>query len=84
MRIAMSDLKLDALFVIYPGPKRYTLADRIEFACRIDGRAWGPCSSPLTTDRLAVGTHEFDVYATDQAGNVEQEPAAFPFRIVSR
>jgi predicted AAA+ superfamily ATPase len=30
MRIAMTDLKLDALFVLYPGPKRYTLADRIE------------------------------------------------------
>jgi len=30
MRIAMSDLKLDVLFVIYPGSKRYTLTDRIE------------------------------------------------------
>jgi predicted AAA+ superfamily ATPase len=30
MRIAMADLKLDALFVLYPGAKRYTLADRIE------------------------------------------------------
>lgn len=30
MRIAMTDLKLDALFVLYPGPKRYSLADRIE------------------------------------------------------
>jgi hypothetical protein len=30
MRIAMADLKLDALFVLYPGVKRYALADRIE------------------------------------------------------
>lgn len=30
MRIAMSDLRLDTLFVIYPGRKQYTLADRIE------------------------------------------------------
>jgi predicted AAA+ superfamily ATPase len=30
MRIAMSDLELDALFVLYPGSKRYALADRIE------------------------------------------------------
>jgi len=30
MRIAMADLKLDALFVLYPGPKRYSLADHIE------------------------------------------------------
>jgi uncharacterized protein len=30
MRLAMSDLKLDALLVLYPGSKRYTLSDRIE------------------------------------------------------
>jgi predicted AAA+ superfamily ATPase len=30
MRIAMSDLKLDALYVVYPGNRRYVLADRIE------------------------------------------------------
>ena len=30
LRIAMQDLKLDALFVLYPGLKRYALADRIE------------------------------------------------------
>jgi hypothetical protein len=30
MRIAMSDLKLDALYVVYPGSRRYGLADHIE------------------------------------------------------
>jgi predicted AAA+ superfamily ATPase len=30
MRIAMHDLKLDALYVVYPGGRRYRLADRIE------------------------------------------------------
>jgi predicted AAA+ superfamily ATPase len=30
MRIAMTDLKLDSLLVLYPGPKRYSLADRVE------------------------------------------------------
>ena len=30
MRIAMADLKLDALFVLYPGVKRYLLADHVE------------------------------------------------------
>jgi hypothetical protein len=30
MRIAMSDLKLDALYVVYPGVRRYPIADRIE------------------------------------------------------
>lgn len=30
MRIALDDLKLDRLIVVYPGPDRYTLADRAE------------------------------------------------------
>lgn len=30
MRIALDDLKLKALFVVYPGPKRYTLQKRVE------------------------------------------------------
>ena len=30
MRIAMTDLKLDALYVVYPGLHRYKLADRME------------------------------------------------------
>jgi predicted AAA+ superfamily ATPase len=30
MRIAMADLALDALYVVYPGERRYALADRIE------------------------------------------------------
>ena len=29
MRIALADLKLDHLFVLYPGTRRYELADRI-------------------------------------------------------
>lgn len=30
MQIAMQDLKLDALYAVYPGDRRYRLADRIE------------------------------------------------------
>lgn len=30
IRIAMRDLRLDALYVVYPGVRRYALADRIE------------------------------------------------------
>jgi len=29
MRIALSDLKLSVLFVVYPGEKRYALADKV-------------------------------------------------------
>ena len=30
MRIAMSDLKLDRLVVVYPGDRRHALAERVE------------------------------------------------------
>lgn len=30
MRIAMEDLRLDALYVVYPGPHRYALAPGVE------------------------------------------------------
>jgi len=30
MRTAMADLKLDALYVVYPGDRRYAMADRVE------------------------------------------------------
>ena len=30
MRIALEDLKLDRIAVVYPGPKRYPIADRVE------------------------------------------------------
>jgi hypothetical protein len=32
MRIAMADLKLDELLVVYPGDKRYSLAGKIDAA----------------------------------------------------
>jgi uncharacterized protein len=30
MRVALADLELDALYVVYPGPRRYRLAERVE------------------------------------------------------
>ncbi|MDO9356268.1 MAG: ATP-binding protein, partial [Solirubrobacteraceae bacterium] len=30
MRIALHDLRLDSLYVVYPGPRRYRLAERVE------------------------------------------------------
>ena len=36
MRIALNDLKLDRLVVVYPGERRYALADRVEVVPLID------------------------------------------------
>ncbi len=54
------------------------------FQCRLDSTQaadWGPCSSPKSYSSLGDGTHGFEVRAIDQAGNVDQSPASFPWTI---
>ena len=46
------------------------------FECRIDGGAWGGCSSPKDYTGLPDGAHSFEVRATDAAGNADASPAS--------
>jgi uncharacterized repeat protein (TIGR01451 family) len=51
------------------------------FECRLDGAAFGACTSPKTYSGLASGSHTFDVRAKDAAGNVDPTPATYTWTI---
>ena len=54
------------------------------FECRLDGSAWGPCSSPQRYGGLGPGGHTFEVRAIDGAGNADASPAAHGWRVETR
>ncbi|HET7455813.1 MAG TPA: hypothetical protein VFJ76_09845 [Solirubrobacterales bacterium] len=54
------------------------------FECRFDSvnpAGWVPCSSPQSYSSLADGSHNFEVRATDLAGNVDPTPAGAGFAV---
>ena len=57
----------------------------LTYQCRLDSAAvadWDPCSSPKTYHGLGVGSHTFEVRATDAAGNVETTPATYTWTVL--
>jgi len=55
---------------------------RSTFQCKLDGKRYKRCTSPLTTSRLSFGTHTLRVRAIDRAGNRDRTPAVDTFRVV--
>jgi hypothetical protein len=51
------------------------------FECRLDGGAYGSCTSPVTYAALGDGTHTFSVKATDPAGNTDASPASYSWAV---
>jgi hypothetical protein len=53
----------------------------VTFQCRIDQKAFKPCTSPKKFRKLKVRKHKFRLLATDGAGNVSEE-TTFRWRVV--
>jgi HYR domain len=64
----------------------FTGSDRVGiagFQCSLDGQAASSCTSPVTFNNLAVGTHTFEVRAIDTSNNIDQTPASFTWTILT-
>ncbi len=51
------------------------------FECALDGAAFAACVSPAMYSGLANGPHNFQVRATDAAGNVDETPASHSWTV---
>ncbi len=54
---------------------------RSSFECSLDGTSPTTCQSPALYDELDPGTHTFEVWATDEAGNADATSAAHAWTI---
>lgn len=55
----------------------------VTFECSLDGASFTSCISPTSFSGLGDGSHQFDVRATDAAGNTDATPASFSWVIDS-
>jgi hypothetical protein len=55
----------------------------LTFQCQLDSGSYTTCSTPKSYSGLSVGTHSFNVRATDAAGNTDPTPATQSWTITS-
>lgn len=60
---------------------RFASSEAGTFYCSLDGTAFSACFSPMTYTTLRGDTHEFRVYAVDEAGNIDDSPAQYTWTI---
>jgi hypothetical protein len=51
------------------------------FACNLDSAGFTSCTTPVTYSNLTEGAHNFQVRATDPAGNSDATPASFSWTV---
>jgi len=55
----------------------------VTFQCRVDNKAYAPCTSPHTTSKLKKGKRTFEVFATGIGGD-DLTPAKVSFKIIKK
>ena len=75
LRVAAGQRKLVAF--------RFAASESSSFRCKLDRKPYATCRSPRKL-RLAAGRHVFRLFAIDAAGNRDQTPAVFQFRVVPK
>ncbi|HEX6752096.1 MAG TPA: hypothetical protein VF093_00720 [Solirubrobacterales bacterium] len=53
------------------------------FRCKVDRKAWKPCSSPFKLKKLSRGKHVIKVSGVNAAGTAEANPATRRFKVVA-
>jgi hypothetical protein len=66
---------------VFSGTDDLSYAANLVSSCDLDGRAFTPCSSPLSLAGLRDGRHRFAVRMTDQAGQADPSPAAVSWTV---
>ena len=67
----------------FTGADETTAAAGLTFECALDGAAFAPCATGVSYGGLSRAPHTFQVRAVDQAGNVDQSPAARTWTIAA-
>ncbi len=74
-----------AVRIVFSGVDRwkYTASERLLFSYRLDQGAWTPFveGQSATFQKVAAGSHSFQVRAMDRNGNIDRRPAVFRFAV---
>jgi len=65
----------------FTGTDAVTPPAALTFECKLDSKAFKPCTSPQKYKRLKPGKHKFQVQATDAAGNTDPTPAKYGWKV---